>query len=108
MEELYRAYGPRGVHIVAVSIDNTASEDSIRAFAKGLGLTFEILHDPTHDIERAYQTTGYPESFVIDSRGTIRKKWISVTDWNSPANRALFDELLGASNRAAVTAKASE
>ena len=108
MEELYRAYGPRGVHIVAVSIDNTASEDSIRAFAKGLGLTFEILHDPSHDIERAYQTTGYPESFVIDSRGTIRKKWISATDWNSPANRALFDELLGASNRAAVTAKASE
>jgi cytochrome c biogenesis protein CcmG/thiol:disulfide interchange protein DsbE len=108
MEELYRAYGPRGVHVVAVSIDNTASEDSIRAFAKGLGLTFEILHDPTHEIERAYQTTGYPESFVIDSRGTIRKKWISATDWNSPANRALFDELLGGSNEAPVTAKASE
>jgi cytochrome c biogenesis protein CcmG/thiol:disulfide interchange protein DsbE len=108
MEELYRAYGPRGVHVVAVSIDNTASEDSIRAFAKGLGLTFEILHDPTQEIERAYQTTGYPESFVIDSRGTIRKKWISATDWNSPANRALFDELLGASSGAPVTAKASE
>src|SRR6266480_2964532 len=100
MEELYRAYGPRGVHVVAVSIDNTASEDSIRAFAKGLGLSFEILHDPTHEIERAYQTTGYPESFVIDGRGTIRKKWISATDWNSPANRALLDELLGVSSGA--------
>lgn len=96
MEELYRAYGPRGVHIVAVSIDDAVPEDSIRAYAKHLGLTFEILHDPTHEIERAYQTTGYPESFVIDRSGTIRKKWISAADWNSPASRALFDELLGA------------
>jgi peroxiredoxin len=96
MEELYRAYGPRGVHIVAVSIDDAVPEDSIRAYAKDLGLTFEILHDPTHQIERAYQTTGYPESFVIDRGGTIRKKWISAADWNSPASRALFDELLGA------------
>src|SRR5690348_497287 len=95
MEELYRTYGPRGVHIVAVSIDDAVPEDSIRAYAKNLGLTFEILHDPTHEIERAYQTTGYPESFVIDRGGTIRKKWISAADWNSPSNRALFDELLG-------------
>ena len=96
MEELYRTYGPRGVHIVAVSIDDAVPDDSIRAYAKDLGLTFEILHDPTHQIERAYQTTGYPESFVIDRGGTIRKKWISAADWNSPASRALFDELLGA------------
>ena len=95
MEELYRTYGPRGVHIVAVSIDDAVPEDSIRAYAKNLGLTFEILHDATHEIERAYQTTGYPESFVIDRGGTIRKKWISAADWNSPSNRALFDELLG-------------
>jgi peroxiredoxin len=96
MEELYRDYGPKGIHIVAVSIDDAVPEDSIRAYAKALGLTFEILHDPTHAIERFYQTTGYPESFVIDRAGIIRKKWISAADWNSAANRALFDELLGA------------
>ena len=107
MEELYRTYGPRGVHIVAVSIDDYVGEDSIRAYAKGLDLTFEILHDPSHAIERAYQTTGYPESFVIDRGGTIRKKWISATDWNSPGNRALFDELLGTASGAPAAAKAT-
>lgn len=96
MEELYRTYGPRGVHIVAVSIDDAVGEDSIRAYAKQLGLTFEILHDQTREIERAYQATGYPESFVIDRGGIIRRKWISATDWNAPGSRALFDELLGA------------
>ena len=108
MEELYRAYGPRGVRIVAVSIDDYVPEDSIRAYARSLGLTFEILHDPTHAIERAYQTTGYPESFVIDRAGTIRKKWISAANWNSPGNRALFDELLGTPGAAPVPAKSTD
>jgi cytochrome c biogenesis protein CcmG/thiol:disulfide interchange protein DsbE len=95
MEELYRSYQPHGLHILAVSIDDYVTEDSIRAYAKDLGLTFEILHDPTHAIEKAYQTTGYPESFVIDRDGVIRRKWIAAADWNAPGSRALFDELLG-------------
>jgi cytochrome c biogenesis protein CcmG/thiol:disulfide interchange protein DsbE len=95
MEELYRSYRQRGLRIVAVSIDDYVTEDSIRAYARNLGLTFEILHDPVHAIEKSYQTTGYPESFVIDRAGVIRRKWISAADWNAPPSRALFDELLG-------------
>jgi peroxiredoxin len=71
------------------------SEDSIRAFGKNVGISFEILHDSTHAIERIYQTTGYPESFVIGREGTIRKKWIGPDDWNSQGNRALVAQLLG-------------
>ena len=96
IEELYKDYGPLGLKVVAVSIDDYVGEDSIRTFTKNLGLTFDILHDPTHAIERTYQTTGYPESFVIARDGTIRKKWISAADWNSTGNRALFRELIGA------------
>ena len=95
MEALYRAYGPRGVHIVAVSIDDYVSEDSIRAYAKGLGLTFEILLDSLHNIDRDYQATGYPETFIIARDGTIRKKWIGPDEWTKPANVALIRELLG-------------
>src|SRR5256885_14848599 len=40
MEELHKAYGSRGVRVVAVSIDNAVSEDSIRAYVRDLGLTF--------------------------------------------------------------------
>jgi peroxiredoxin len=96
MEALYKVYGPHGLRVVAVSIDDYVTEDSIRAYAKGLGLSFDILHDPSHAIERAYQTTGYPESFVIGRDGTIHKKWISAADWNSTANRTLVERLLGA------------
>jgi cytochrome c biogenesis protein CcmG, thiol:disulfide interchange protein DsbE len=95
LEQLYREYGPKGLKLVAVSIDDYVSEDSIRSFAKNYGLTFDILHDSTHAIERIYQTTGYPETFVIGPEGTIRKKWIGADDWTSQGNRALIAQLLG-------------
>ena len=95
LQKLYETYRDSGLKLVAVSIDDAVSEDSIRTFAKNLGVTFEILHDPTHEIERAYQITGYPETFVIGTEGTIRKKWISADDWNSLGNRALIAQLLG-------------
>jgi cytochrome c biogenesis protein CcmG, thiol:disulfide interchange protein DsbE len=95
LEKLHKAYADSGLKLVAVSIDDAVSEDSIAAFARNLGVTFEILHDPTHEIEKVLQVTGYPETFVIGKEGTIRKKWISADDWNSQGNRALIAQLLG-------------
>jgi len=94
IERLHRMYGSRGLRIVAVSIDRTASDDSIAAYARNLGLTFEILRDSTGEIERLYQTTGYPETFVIARDGVIRKKWLAAADWSSKANVALVRTLL--------------
>jgi peroxiredoxin len=78
-----------------VSIDDYVSEDSIRAFARNFGVTFEVLHDSTHSIEQAYQAIGYPATFVIGREGTIRRKWIGPDDWSSQGNRALVAQLLG-------------
>jgi cytochrome c biogenesis protein CcmG/thiol:disulfide interchange protein DsbE len=95
MEKLYREFGPRGLVIVAVSVDDPGTDEQIRAFAKEYGLTFEILHDPSKDIVRRYQVTGYPESFIIGREGTIRRKVFAAADWSTDANRALIRELLG-------------
>lgn len=95
MEKLHREFGPQGLAIVAVSVDDPGTEEQIRAFAKEYGLTFEILHDPSKDIARRYQVTGYPESFIIGREGTIRRKVFAAADWSTDANRALIRELLG-------------
>ena len=55
-------------------------------FAREMGLTFDIWHDPAGDIQRTYRTTGVPESFVIDRNGAIIKKVIGATEWDSDAN----------------------
>jgi cytochrome c biogenesis protein CcmG/thiol:disulfide interchange protein DsbE len=103
-ERLHRQLGDSGLHIVAVSIDDVVGADSVRSYGRNLGLTFEILLDSTHAIDRDYQVTGYPETFVIARDGTIRKKWIGPADWSSPVNIALMRDLLAA---AATTATAS-
>jgi cytochrome c biogenesis protein CcmG, thiol:disulfide interchange protein DsbE len=94
-QQLYQEYGPKGLKLVAVSIDAAVSEDSIRKFANHYGITFDVLHDTTHKIEEAYQTTGYPETFIIGPEGDIRRKVIGADDWTSQGNRALFAQLLG-------------
>ena len=95
LQRLYSEYGPKGLKLLAVSVDDYVSEDSIRKFANNFGISFDVLHDSTHAIERVYQTTGYPETFVIGPEGTIRKKWIGPDDWSSQGNRALIAQLLG-------------
>jgi len=95
IERLYKAYGPMGLKVVAVSVDDFVGTDSVRRFADDFGLTFDVLHDPQYHIEKAYQTTGYPETFIIGPDGVIRRKWIGEDDWTSQGNRALIAQLLG-------------
>ena len=95
IEKLHKEFGSRGLAVVAVSVDDAGTEDHVREFARELGITFEILHDPANVTSRNWQITGYPETFVIARDGTIRKKIIGAADWSSEANRALIRELLG-------------
>jgi len=96
-ERLHRQIADSNLKVVAVSIDDVAGADSVYRFARGLGVTFDVLLDSTHAIERAYQVTGYPETFVIARDGTIRKKYIGPLDWSSPPNVTLVRNLLAAS-----------
>ena len=93
MQRLYDSLGAEGLKIAAVSID-VAGPDSVLAFTRSMGLTFDILQDRTRSIERIYQTTGVPESFVLDRAGRIVKKVIGAHAWDSPTNRDLVRRLL--------------
>lgn len=95
MERLHKKLAGTDFHLIAVSVDE---EDStvVNAFAKKLGLTFEILHNRDGSIRRIYQTTGVPESFIIDRDGVIVKKVIGAADWDAPVNETLIRSLLNA------------
>jgi cytochrome c biogenesis protein CcmG, thiol:disulfide interchange protein DsbE len=95
MERLYQELGPRGFRIAAVSIDEGDPAD-VRAFARELGITFDLLQDRSGLIQRTYQTTGVPESFLLDRDGVIVKRIIGAHDWGSPVNRNLVERLVAA------------
>jgi peroxiredoxin len=94
IQRLYEELAPHGLEVVAVSVDN-GEADMVRQWAEERSLTFDILHDQAARIEREYQTTGVPESFVIDRSGIIVKKVIGEAQWDHPTQLNLFRRLLG-------------
>ncbi|MGH7509616.1 MAG: peroxiredoxin family protein [Gemmatimonadales bacterium] len=93
MERVYQDLAPRGFKIAAVSIDE-GNPDDVREFGRELGLTFDILHDRSTSVQRIYQTTGVPESFLLNRDGIIVKRLIGAHDWGSEVNRKLIERLL--------------
>lgn len=93
MEKLYKEFKSRGFQIAAVSIDK-GDPRVISEFGKEYGLTFDLLHDPSGDIQDLYRTTGVPESYIVDRNGIIVKWLIGGYDWTAPVQRTLIDRLL--------------
>jgi peroxiredoxin len=93
IERLYRSLGPQGLKIASVSID-VADPSVVRRFAQEYGLTFPILQDRSRSIERIYQTTGVPETFVVDKGGVIVKKVAMAHSWDAPIEQDLIRRML--------------
>ncbi len=93
MEKLNEHLAGTDLRIVAVSVDKDGP-DVVMKFVNSLGLRFDILQDQSGDIQRTLQTTGVPESFIIDRNGLIIKKVIGAEQWDAPVNEALIRTLL--------------
>jgi len=93
IERLYQQLGPRGLRIVAVSVDYAPS-GHVRDWARERDLTFDILHDRAGQIEIDYQLTGVPETFVINRQGEIVKRLMGPVRWDDPAQSAILERLL--------------
>jgi len=95
LQALHEAFGPKGLKVVGVAVDDPGFEQRVRDFVKRKGLTFEILSEGSGKIESDYQTLGIPATYLIGRDGVIRKRIAGASDWNSPVNRALVAQLLG-------------
>ena len=83
MEGFYVEHKNDGVVILAVNL--TTSEKSIGAveeFQKDYRITFPVLLDTNGEISDTYQAITIPTSYLIDSKGIIRKKIIGPMDKN--------------------------
>ena len=68
--------------ILAVSIDE--SPEAYQRFLVQRHVDFITVRDPQQSAATKYGTTGWPETFIIDSQGRIRRRFIGATDWNDP------------------------
>ena len=95
IEAIQREFGPRGLRIVAVSVDE-GDDDPVRAFAQDKGATFEIGRDPDGSIRRLYQGIGVPESYLISADGRLLVRQFGAIPEGAAAMRAEIEKALEA------------
>jgi len=71
----------KGVTVVGISID--LNGDAYHRFLRDHGVTFLTVRDPDQRSSRLYGTSGWPETYIIDRTGVVRRKFIGPVDWNS-------------------------
>ena len=72
----------KGVVVLAVSID--ADDNAYHKFLKDYKIDLVTVRDGAQKTSSLYGTFGWPETYVIDRNGTIRRKFIGAVDWSSP------------------------
>jgi peroxiredoxin len=93
MERLYQNFKGQDFEILAVSID-TLGVEAVLPFMKKNKLNFPALINSDGKIQSLYQTTGVPESFIIDKNGIIAEKIIGPRDWAAPQVVRYIDQLI--------------
>jgi cytochrome c biogenesis protein CcmG/thiol:disulfide interchange protein DsbE len=71
-----------GVVVLGVSIDVDA--DAYHRFLKARNVNFLTVRDPEQKVAAMYGTSGWPETYIIDRQGVMRRKIIGPIDWNAP------------------------
>ena len=94
MERLYQSLRADGFAIVAISVDQAATE-KVKAFAEELKITFPVLHDRDSIINNLYSNPGVPVSYLIDRQGRIVYRVLGEYDCFSPEARNTVQALLG-------------
>ena len=79
MQERTRA---KGVVVLGISID--VDDNAYHRFLQQRNVNFLTVRDPDQKVAGMYGTSGWPETYVIDRQGKLRRKFVGPVDWNSP------------------------
>jgi peroxiredoxin len=93
MERLHQELKDEKFVILAVSIDESGAK-AVLPFMKKHKLSFLALTDSVASIKNLYQTTGVPESFIIDKEGRIVEEIIGPRDWAAAGAIRYFRSLI--------------
>jgi cytochrome c biogenesis protein CcmG/thiol:disulfide interchange protein DsbE len=77
--------------ILAVSID--VDEDQYKRFITMRHVNLTTVRDPDQKAAKLYHTEGWPETYIIDRSGVVRRKLVGDPDWSNPEIRAYLNSL---------------
>ena len=80
--EMQRRMKAKGVTVVAISMD--VDQGAYDQFLKRHGINLLTVRDPDQKSNSLYGTSKFPETFVIDRDGVVRRRFIGAVDWTEP------------------------
>jgi len=72
----------KGVEVLAISTDVDGS--AYQRFLKEHNVDLLTVRDPDQKTNTVYGTFKFPETYIIDRRGIVRRKFIGPVNWNEP------------------------
>jgi len=111
MTDLYKDYTSKNVKFIFVNANRSEAASEVRDHAKRVGFPFAVYKDPNNVLADRFDAQVTPETFVIDSSGTIRYHG-SIDDSMDESHvrvrrlRAALDALLAGKSLPATETKA--
>jgi cytochrome c biogenesis protein CcmG, thiol:disulfide interchange protein DsbE len=93
LNRLQKYIDSRNGMVLGVSIDDDGA--AYEQFLKDQSVVFPTYRDVTKKSAAGYGTSMYPETYIIDRRGKIARKFVGQQQWDSPEMLAYFDAILG-------------
>jgi peroxiredoxin len=94
LQRLYKAYIGKDLEILAVSVDEGGA-GAVGQFMQKNRFALPVLLNPDQSVARMYGTLKFPETYLVDRDGIVRKKVIGAADWMSPAAQEIIQAMVG-------------
>jgi cytochrome c biogenesis protein CcmG, thiol:disulfide interchange protein DsbE len=103
--QMQRKMKDQGVTVLAVSVDDDAS--AYHQFLTNHGVDLLTVRDAQQESNNLYGTFRFPETYVIDKDGIMRRKFIGPVDWTEPEVVEFLTKLSGQRQTLAATSPAN-
>lgn len=80
--EMQRRMKAKGITVIGVSVD--VDQNAYKQFLKDHNVNLLTVRDPGQKSSNVYGTFKFPETYVIDRNGVMRRKFIGAVDWTEP------------------------
>jgi cytochrome c biogenesis protein CcmG, thiol:disulfide interchange protein DsbE len=77
--------------VLAISIDEDPNAYS--GFIRNRHMDLVTVRDPRQSAASLFHTDMWPETYLIDRNGIIRRKFVGATDWSDPEIRQYLNSL---------------
>jgi len=89
--EMQRRMKDKGVTVLAISVD--ADQGAYDHFIKEHNVNLLTVRDPDQKSSALYGTFKFPETYIIDRNGVMRRKFIGPLDWTQPEITGFLGQL---------------